>query len=219
MYLVSPAKPRHHAHMATGRWGRRDRRHHHSPEDAIERRLNAERAAAAAIVRTIREMLDAGKAISPPAPEWITAGVAEELSHTFDEVSERSRLQARALAECALDVATQLDGSYPADVRASRLAVAWMNVATADLQAAAPRGALKCLDEADRALGSHPDPEPLRAILDVTRASVLLNIGRDQEARKFVERARAAFEESGNEGGLAECRELMAKIERRGRRR
>ena len=205
--------------MTSGRWGRRPRTRHDSPEDAFERRLTRERAAAVGIVRTIREMLDAGKAISPPAPEWVTAGVAEELHLAFGEVSDRSRLQGRAIAECQLDVASQLDDSYPADVRASTLAIAWTNVATTDLQSAAPRAALKCLEEADAALDGHPEPELLRALVDVTRASVLHTLNRDEEARRFVERAQAIFEELDHPDGLAECREILARIGRRGRRR
>jgi hypothetical protein len=205
--------------MTSGRWGRRDRRHRDSADDAIERRLNAERTAAVAIVRTIRELLDAGKAISPPAPEWVTAGVAEELSHAFNEVPEGSRLQAQALAECQLAVASRLDDSYPADVRASSLAIAWTNVATADLLSAAPRAALKSLDEADAALDGHPEPELLRAVVDVSRAPVLNTLGRDEEARKLVERAREVFERWGHEDGLVQCAEILAMIGRPGRRR
>lgn len=198
----------------TGRWTRRRRTHGRPHEDAFERRLTAERDAAVGIVRTIRELLEAGKAISPPAPEWVTAGVAEELGQAFGEVSDLSRRQARAIAECELAIATQLDDSYPAETRIAALAVAWTNLATADLLDAAPRAALKCLDEADRALGDDPDVAPLRASVDVSRASVLHTVGRDDEARKFIERARAAFEESGDRSGLAQCREILAMIER-----
>lgn len=178
--------------------------------------MTRERAAAVAIVRTIREMVEAGKAISPPAPEWVTAGVAEELGEAFGEVADRSRRQARAIAECELAIANQLDDSYPEEVRIAALAIAWTNLGTTDLLDGAPRAALRCLEEADRALGEHPDTAPLRASVDLSRASVLHTLGRAQEARMFVERARAAFEEFRNPRGLAQCREILALIEGRG---
>jgi tetratricopeptide (TPR) repeat protein len=203
----------------TGRWTRRRRTRGHAHEDPFDRRLTAERAAAVGIVRTIRELLEAGKAISPPAPEWVTVGVAEELAEAFGEVSDSSRRQARAIAECELAIATQLDDSYPPEARSAALAVAWTNLGTADLLDGAPRAALKCLDEADRALGHNPETASLHGSVDLSRASVLHAVGRNGEARKLVERAQAAFEEAGHRSGVAQCRELLAMIEGRDRPR
>lgn len=204
-----------------GRWGRRPRtRVDFRAADAggpaaFERRLKRERAAAVAVVRTIREMVAAGKAVSPPAAEWVTVGVAELLSEAFREVADRSRIQARALAECALEVASRLDESYPPEERALALTIAWMDLATADLRDGAARAALKCLDEAEEALRAQPDPDPQRAAIHISRASVLHAVGRDREARICVERARVAFEELGNPGGIAECRMILAMIDGR----
>ncbi len=171
--------------------------------------------AADAVVRRICEMVAAGEAVSPPSPEWVTAGVADALSDAFSEALDHSRIQARALAECELAVASRLDASYPADVRASALTLAWMNLATADLNDAAPRAALKCVEQAEEALRGHPNPGPDRATVDVARATVLHTLGRDHEARQYAERARAVYEEFGNRDGSAECREILAMLDGR----
>lgn len=226
MSMVSYGVRRHDTGRMGGRWNRRRRvgldfavlwRARDAAKAAelarAAERLKQERAAAVAVVRTIRRMVAAGVAVDLPA-EWITAGLAEKLSEACSEIVGHAPAHARTLAEYELEVANRLDASsYPRRARAAAVACAWTDLAVAHCQGGDPGAALVAFDRADEALREGRGTAHDRAVVDVARATTLHALGRHAEALALLEAARLLFADFGDDRRAAECERLKRVLE------
>ena len=175
---------------------------------ALAKRLSEERLFATAAICAIRNRVKAGIAVVFP-PEWITAGMAEQLTDASAEILAESADHARTFAGYALDVANRLDDSYGSIIRASTQAHAWMQSANVTLQGGNPEAAMLALTRAGDILRDQGALAHDRALVDVVRATTMKSLGRRSEAMSYLEGARQVFADFGDATRIAECERIM----------
>src|SRR5258708_32119990 len=210
--------------LRSGAPGRRRRMSRTRPMGAedyarIAARLEAERAAAAPVVRQLAAALDEHWDREIP-PEWRQVGFVQELTAAAREALQRDAQATLTLAQFAIVVAGGLPAAaaYPEAIRIQAEAGAWKEVANAHRYRSEYEAALRALDVADGRLAGAAGLGHDRAVMRLTRALVLADQDQAGEALRLLAECLTDFDDYDDRRRIAQCLQLRGMIEQRATR-
>ena len=164
----------------------------------LAEQIAAEREAARPFVAKLQESLDAyWDRIVPD--DWRTLGMALETIDAADKLLEQNPTQSRELAHFALAITSSIrKDAYPAAIVAQTEAHAWRQAGTAHRYTSAYDAALRAYDAARRVLSPFHTFGHDEAMIELARAVVLSDMGRQDEALDTLMDVAPVFESYGD---------------------
>lgn len=171
----------------------------------LARMIERERETARPIVAGLRRAIDEVWDRDVPA-QWRTLGFVEELLATSRGTLDEDPAASVALAQLGLVVVTTIPrDAYPRPLALQLEIAVWKELATARRFRSEYDSALRALDAADRRLDEAPALGHDRAIVQLTRAIVLREMNRLDEAASLLAASEPIFAEYGDDRLLAQC--------------
>lgn len=180
----------------------------------VSGRLETERAAAGPILDSVRSHLPLLPAAIPHS--WRLMPVAQGLCALAEECLPESPQLGVALAKLAIEIADQLDDTYPRPFRELTSCAAWCALGSALRAAGSPFQALSAFQHAHAAVErSHGYGEDA-AVIELGRAHALTDLHLFTEAVVSIHFARVVFTEYGDDRfhrRIEECDGLLRVIQ------
>jgi tetratricopeptide (TPR) repeat protein len=187
-----------------------------SSYERLRRTLEAERAQARLIIAGIADHPPPDHASWLPQ-EWLTAGMADELSKAATASGSDSAGRAVALAKLAIAVSEKLGASYPRVTIIQMQVHAWIALGNAHRLMKNLQQSLEALDLADALLATDDVLVYEETFVMLARAKTLYELGLSTEALGMLANARSVFEQFGDTVYSGECEQLISKIRRKTR--
>ena len=162
---------------------------------AVADQIKRERVAAKPIVAQLRSSI--GDMWDRDVPlQWRTAGFVQELTETAADVQKVEPRKALAISQYAIVIATSIAGGvYPDPIPAVIEAEAWKQLGDAHRYLSEFDAALRALAAAEKRLDGAAAADWERAIVRFSRAYVLCDMHRLDEASVLAEETAAVFEQ------------------------
>jgi len=182
---------------------------------AVVSRIEAERTDARPLIEDLRR---SGELLwERELPEsWRTAGFAMELLTSASDVLEEDPRKSLVLAQLALTVVTSIpEGTYARPLQAQLAGSAWKEIGTSHRYRSRYDAALRAYDAAQRCFESEASLSHDVAILDLNRAIVLSDWGRNEEAGTLLESAVPILREFDDRRRVVQAQVIAGNIRQR----